>query len=206
MSGLVNSVDPNAYYTSPAPKKNSGLNMDTFLRLLTVQLATQNPLEPMKDSDMFAQISQLGQVQGMQNLQDQGDFQKAQSLIGKVVDAVVTTGASSASNIVTGAVTGVTIGADGKIKLNVTDSGGKDNLIGLESIQNVYDAPKTDTGPVPADYVYLIGKNVSGKNGTVDVAGEVTGIATVDGVIMVDVKNSAGVKLQLPVGQITSIT
>jgi len=206
MSGLISTVDPNAYYTSPAPKKNSGLNMDTFLRLLTVQLSTQNPLEPMKDSDMFAQISQLGQVQGMQTLQDQGDFAKAQSLIGKVVDAVITTGASSASNLVTGVVSGVTIGADGAIKLNVTDSKGKENIVALESIQNVYNQPETDEGPIPSDYAYLIGKQVAGKNGTVDVTGQVTSIGTSNGVIMVDVLNSAGVKLQLPVGQITTIS
>lgn len=200
---LISSVDPNAYYVPPAPKAPKGLNMDTFLRLLTVQLATQNPLEPMKDSDMFAQISQLGQVQGMQNLQNQGDFNKAQSLIGKVVDTV--TPSATGDKVVTGIVSGVQIAADGTIKLNVTEANGTDASVALSAVQRVYDS-KTGEGPIPADYAYLIGKSVAGKNGTTDIAGQVTGIATANGVIMVDVLNSAGVKLQLPVGQITSIS
>lgn len=199
----VSSVDPNAYYTSPAPKKSEGLNMDTFLRLLTVQLATQNPLEPMKDSDMFSQISQLGQVQGMQNLQQQGDFTKAQSLIGQVVDSV--TDSATGTQAVTGTVTGVTIDSEKNIKLNITQSDGTNSVVSLDSIQNIYGAAKTTEGPIPADYAYLIGKQVSGKNGTTDVSGQVTGLATSNGIIMADVVSSEGVKLQLPVGQITSI-
>lgn len=199
----VSSVDPNAYYTSPAPKKSEGLNMDTFLRLLTVQLATQNPLEPMKDSDMFSQISQLGQVQGMQNLQQQGDFTKAQSLIGQVVDSV--TDSATGTQAVTGTVTGVTIDSEKNIKLNITQADGTNSVVSLDSIQNIYGAAKTTEGPIPADYTYLIGKQVSGKNGTTDVSGQVTGLATSNGIIMADVVSSEGVKLQLPVGQITSI-
>lgn len=202
----ISTVDPNAYYTSPAPKKSAGLNMDTFLRLLTVQLASQNPLEPMKDSDMFAQISQLGQVQGMQNLQQQGDFSKAQSLIGKVVDSVSASAGASGNQIVTGTVTGVTIGADNTVKLNITKADGSNSVVDLSSIQNVYQEPKTDTGPIPADYTSLIGKTVAGTNGTTPVSGQVTGIAASNGVIMVDVLTSSGTKLQMPVGQITSIS
>ena len=180
--------------------------MNTFLKLLTVQMASQNPLEPMKDSDMFAQISQLGQVQGMQNLQQQGDFAKAQSLIGKVVDSVSPTADLSGKQTITGTVTGVTIDQDNNVKLNITQANGTQSVISLSSIQNVSDAPKTDTGPIPADYTYLIGRNVAGKNGNADVSGQVTGVAASNGVIMVDVLTSAGIKLQMPVGQITSIT
>ncbi|MEI8281434.1 MAG: flagellar hook capping FlgD N-terminal domain-containing protein [Armatimonadota bacterium] len=179
--------------------------MATFLHLLTVQMASQNPLEPMKDSDLFAQISQLGQVQGMQNLQTQGDFTKAQSLIGKVVDAVYQGSGTSGNSVITGTVTGVAVSPDGTVKLNVTQSDGTNSSVGLTSIQNVYEG---DTGPkpLPVDYTYLIGKTVGGLNGTTKVAGQATGIEVANGVIVVDVLTSAGVKLQLPVGGITSIT
>lgn len=66
----------------------SELNMETFLMLLTVQLANQNPLEPMNDRDFFAQMAQLGQVEGLGKLQDTMDFGQAASLIGKTVKAV----------------------------------------------------------------------------------------------------------------------
>jgi len=205
MSSLVSTVDPKAFYVPPAPKAPAGLNMATFLHLLTVQMASQNPLEPMKDSDLFAQISQLGQVQGMQNLQTQGDFTKAQSLIGKVVDAVYQGSGTSGNSVITGTVTGVAVSPDGTVKLNVTQSDGTNSSVGLTSIQNVYEG---DTGPkpLPVDYTYLIGKTVGGLNGTTKVAGQATGIEVANGVIVVDVLTSAGVKLQLPVGGITSIT
>lgn len=205
MSNLVSSVDPNAYYVPPAPKKLPGLDMATFLHLLTVQMASQNPLEPMKDSDLYAQISQLGQVQGSENLQAQGVFNKAQSLIGKQVSAVNQNATSSADQFLTGTITAVTIAPDGKPKLNLTTSNGDTTLISVDSIQQIFN-PTPSSTPIPADYAYLIGKQVSGVNGQTAVSGKVTGIGTSNNVIMVDVLNAAGVKLQLPVGGVTTIS
>ncbi len=206
MSNLVSSVNPNSYYVPPAPKKLPGLDMSTFLHLLTVQMASQNPLEPMKDSDLYAQISQLGQVEGMQNLQSQGDFNKAQSLIGKEV-AVVNPNATSKDNqIINGVVAGVMIGGDGAFKLNVIDDKGNATAVGIDSIQQILSSGSSGSSSIPADYAYLIGKNVSGLNGSTTISGQATGIAVVNGVIMVDVLNSAGVKLQLPVGSVTTIS
>ena len=206
MSSLISTVDKNAFFVPPAPKAPAGLNMATFLHLLTVQMASQNPLEPMKDSELYAQISQLGQVQGMQNLQTQGDFTKAQSLIGKQVDAVNANPSSSGDQIITGTVSGMTVGADGVVKLNITQKDGSNSVVGLNAIQNVFSNNNSGSNPIPADYAYLIGKEVGGQNGSTKVAGKATGIAVANGVIMVDVLTSAGVKLQLPVGGITSIS
>ncbi|MCC6404019.1 MAG: flagellar hook capping protein [Fimbriimonadaceae bacterium] len=76
------------YVTGPPPEKRSSeLNMATFLRLLTVQLSTQNPLEPMNDRDFFAQLAQLGQVQGMETMQTAMAAQQAATLVGKTVVA-----------------------------------------------------------------------------------------------------------------------
>lgn len=76
------------YVTGPPPKERaSELDMATFLRLLTVQLATQNPLEPMNDRDFFAQLAQLGQVNGMEAMQKSIAAQQAATLVGKTVVA-----------------------------------------------------------------------------------------------------------------------
>ena len=204
MSNFVSSIDPSAYYVPPAPKAPAGLNMATFLRLLTVQMASQNPLEPMKDSDLFGQISQLGQVQGMENLQNQGNFTKAQALIGKSITAV---DSSSIGNpLVSGVVDSISIASDGKIKLNVFKENGSMISVGIDSIQQVLDSTNPNPTTIPADYAFLIGKQVSGVNGTTNISGLATGIGVTKGVIMVDVLNSAGVKLQLPVGSVTSIS
>lgn len=81
--------------TNSVPTKAGGsttpgstLNMETFLVLLTVQLATQNPLEPMSDRDFFAQMAQLGTVQGMDAMRGSLDASQAANMIGKKVTAI----------------------------------------------------------------------------------------------------------------------
>lgn len=84
----VSPIDGNAYYgAKPVPKKDD-LDMKTFMRLLTVQLVNQNPTEPMNDRDFFAQMAQLGQVQGLDKVQASVDMTQAASLIGKTVTVV----------------------------------------------------------------------------------------------------------------------
>ncbi|MCH8274613.1 MAG: hypothetical protein IH851_07475 [Armatimonadetes bacterium] len=70
------------------PARNDFLDQEAFLRLLVVQLATQNPLEPMNDRDFFAQMAQLGMVQGIDRLQSSLQMSQAASLIGREVEVV----------------------------------------------------------------------------------------------------------------------
>lgn len=107
----VSPVDGFQYFgDKPVPKK-SDLDMQTFMRLLTVQLVNQNPLEPMSDRDFFAQMAQLGQVQGLDNVQKSLDMSQAASLIGKTVTAVMpfTESGGALDALVTGQVERVTI-------------------------------------------------------------------------------------------------
>ncbi len=85
-------IDPvkgtkSAFVETPPAKPTSQLNMETFMRLLSVQLSNQNPLEPMNDRDFFAQMAQLGQVQGTDQMQKALQVTQATSLIGKTVTA-----------------------------------------------------------------------------------------------------------------------
>lgn len=76
----------NDYILPPLPPvKNSHLNSEDFMRLLVVQLATQNPLEPMNDRDFFAQMAQLGTVDGINRLETSLQMSQASSLIGHIV-------------------------------------------------------------------------------------------------------------------------
>ncbi len=84
----IQPTDVNPYYYVPNAAKPKGeLDMDTFLRLLTVQLANQNPLEPMNDRDFFAQMAQLGTVQGMDKLNKSAEITQAAGMLGKQVTA-----------------------------------------------------------------------------------------------------------------------
>lgn len=84
----VNATDPIGYFGLSNPEPKRELDMETFMLLLTVQLTTQNPLEPMNDRDFFAQMAQLGTVQGLEKLQDSVTGNQATAMIGKKVTAV----------------------------------------------------------------------------------------------------------------------
>jgi flagellar basal-body rod modification protein FlgD len=74
------------YVLPPAPKaRNDYLDQAAFLQLLTVQLSTQNPLEPMSDRDFFAQLAQLGTVQGVDELKRSMQMTQASAMLGKNV-------------------------------------------------------------------------------------------------------------------------
>ena len=109
ITGLSNG----AYGTVTQPK--SQLNMQMFMQLLTVQLANQNPLEPMNDRDMFAQMAQLGQVEGLDKVQSSLEMSQAAGMIGAKVTAVRTLTESGQNQLVTGIVQKVTIRNDERI-------------------------------------------------------------------------------------------
>lgn len=120
-------------------QQKSELNMDTFLRLLTVQLANQNPLEPMNDRDFFAQMAQLGQVEGMDELKASMSQMQGAELIGKTVTAVrpMTDATSGGVNsLVTGKVDRIT-NRDGKQILGVKEANGGIVEVEITSIREI---------------------------------------------------------------------
>lgn len=70
--------------STPAPRE---LGKDEFLKLLTVQLRYQDPMEPVKDAQFVAQLAQFTTLEQMQTMTRQMDeFMKAQlhaSLLGQ---------------------------------------------------------------------------------------------------------------------------
>lgn len=53
----------------PAPSGGRAVRTEDFLRLLTLQLRYQNPLEPMKETEFVTQLAQFSQLEALQNLQ-----------------------------------------------------------------------------------------------------------------------------------------
>ena len=49
-------------------EKKNNLDKDAFLRLLTTQLANQDPLNPIEDREFIAQLAQFSSLEQMQNL------------------------------------------------------------------------------------------------------------------------------------------
>lgn len=112
MMNRIQSFDTSSYKETPRVEPKSDLDISTFIRLLTVQLANQNPLEPMSDRDFFAQMAQLGQVEGMDKLRDSMEMTQASALMGKTVTALrpmTDTGSGGENSVVTGKVVRLTV-------------------------------------------------------------------------------------------------
>jgi flagellar basal-body rod modification protein FlgD len=68
------------------------VTQEDFLKMLITELRSQDPMEPLKNSEFLGQIAHLNQLEsyasltdGIRNLQSSGDLASASSLIGKAV-------------------------------------------------------------------------------------------------------------------------
>lgn len=121
-----------------AKKAKSDLDMETFLNLLVVQLANQNPLEPMNDRDFFAQMAQLGQVQGLDKMQDSMEISQAANLMGKTITALrpMTDSDTGQNSLVTGKVVRMQV-VDGERILGIKEANGGIVDVKMENIREI---------------------------------------------------------------------
>ncbi len=70
-------------------RNKSVLGKDDFLKLLVLQLRTQNPLNPMEDQDFSAQLAQFSALEAAQNTEETLGklfLLQAGSLVGRTVE------------------------------------------------------------------------------------------------------------------------
>ncbi len=103
----------------------SSLQID-YMKLLTTQLRNQNPLEPMNNSDMTAQMTQFSQLAQLETMNTSFsevlktiEQDHATSLLGKNVSFIGETNGGDV-DLLTGKVEQVT-NKDGKVLLSVGD-------------------------------------------------------------------------------------
>lgn len=110
------------------------------MKLLVTQLQNQDPLEPMSNDQMAAQLAQFSQLEQLESMNtnfakvlENSEHSYATSLIGKSVTFLGAT-PSGNTEAVTGAIDQVYKGSDGKIALSVGNySLGLDDIL---SVQN----------------------------------------------------------------------
>ena len=95
--------------------KKSALNPDDFIKMMITQLQNQDPMEPAKNDQLLAQMSQIGQLQSSTQLQEslkglvlQNQIGSAATLIGKTVQGMDTN-----NNTIAGVVSSVRVQDDG---------------------------------------------------------------------------------------------
>src|SRR4028118_709228 len=76
-------------------KKNCELKTEDFIKMMITQLQNQDPMEPAKNQELLAQMSQIGQLQSATTLQEslqgmvvQNQIGSAAGLIGKSVEGL----------------------------------------------------------------------------------------------------------------------
>lgn len=191
---------------NPTPRK-SELDMEAFLKLLTVQLANQNPLEPMNDRDFFAQLAQLGTVQGLDQLKASMEAIQINDLIGKTVSAIrpMSQTGTGFDDLVIGKVTGVNM-RNGERYLLIQEADGGSVEVRAHQIQQILTTQASgDMNPVS-----LIGKVVTGKvpgddGELVDVAGRVLSLSLADGQRIFGMMDANGQRFQLNVNAVTGV-
>jgi flagellar basal-body rod modification protein FlgD len=96
-----------------------------YMKLLVTQLQNQNPLEPMSNDQMAAQLAQFSQLEQLESMNtnfakvlETSEHSYATSLIGKSITFLGMTEAGT-TEAITGTVGQVYKGSDGKIALSV---------------------------------------------------------------------------------------
>ena len=113
--------------TTSSPNKiqsdKFSLKTEDFIKMMVTQLQNQDPTDPVKNQDLLAQMSQIGQLQSQQDLQTslkglvlQNSLGAAGNLIGKMVQGLDQDGAQ-----MNGLVTSVRV-VDNEVSLEL-DSG-----------------------------------------------------------------------------------
>jgi flagellar basal-body rod modification protein FlgD len=112
-SGSARATGPAS--SSQIKSKKMELKTEDFIKMMVTQLQNQDPMEPAKNQELLAQMSQIGQLQSANSLQDslkgmvlQNQIGSASALIGKTVQ-----GLDSADDPVTGIVNSVKVASDG---------------------------------------------------------------------------------------------
>jgi flagellar basal-body rod modification protein FlgD len=133
--------------SSQVKSKKMELKTEDFIKMMVTQLQNQDPMEPAKNQELLAQMSQIGQLQSATSLQEslkgmmlQNQIGSASALIGKTVQ-----GLDSADDPVTGVVNSVKVAGDG-VSLELDN--GKSLM--LSRVTQISPSPASSPAPAPA--------------------------------------------------------
>ncbi|BCS89393.1 flagellar hook assembly protein FlgD [Pseudodesulfovibrio sediminis] len=194
-SGMILGAQESRLAASNTPEHKTSMDQDSFMTILVAQLTHQDPLNPMEDTDMTAQLAQFSSLEQLTNINqgikdltnstEQTDMLSAVSFIGKEIKAEgykISKDEGNVSTIYYGFGEPVS-----KITMNIYDSEGAIirtiDLGGKEAGAYQYEWDgKNEGGQTVADGQYgvgILGEDVEGKH--VMVQTEISG--TVDAVV-----------------------
>jgi len=106
--------------SEPGKKDDATMQMDDFLQLLTAQIANQDPLEPMKDTEFISQMANIASLEqmeqfskGFETFADSHKDMVAQAYLGRQVNI------NDKDESVSGVVEAVVKSDDGQVSVQV---------------------------------------------------------------------------------------
>ncbi|MHC1750486.1 MAG: flagellar hook capping FlgD N-terminal domain-containing protein [Cellulosilyticaceae bacterium] len=150
----VNAVNPNnkdIQLDKSGKKPNQELDKNAFMQLLVTQLQYQDPLNPMDNQQMMAQMAQFTALEQMMNVSNTVEKQLAHSLIGQFVEYQYTNPETQKTDYLLGKVDYI------KTSGGNTYIGIGENEVTMKDIMQVVDASNIQANTSPFD---LIGKTV----------------------------------------------
>ncbi|BCU07653.1 flagellar hook assembly protein FlgD [Allochromatium tepidum] len=91
----LNGLGLTAYSPTSTTQGNNELGQEDFLRLLTTQLTTQDPTNPVKNEDFVAQMAQFSTLTGIQSLTTSFESLSQTLLQGQALEAATLVGKST---------------------------------------------------------------------------------------------------------------
>ncbi len=174
-------VDSDYLKITEEVKSQSELDKDAFINLLVTQMKYQDPLEPMDNSEMLAQLAQFTALEQMMNVAQASQKQLANGMIGKYVEYLYENSEEGISEYRVGKVDYVKMTGDTPV-LGIGDVEVK-----MDAVYQVYDSSNIEANTTAFQ---LLGKTVQGlleetkedgSKASVIIEGEVLGIEMKDG-------------------------
>ena len=196
-SYLSNKVEDNTSTTNE-------LGKDSFIQLLVTQMKYQDPLNPMDNSEMLAQLAQFTALEQMMNVAQASQKQLASNMIGKYVEYSYTDSTSGETTYNVGKVDYVNINGSTPV-LGIGEL-----EISLEDVYSVVDSSNIEATTSAFDVIgqtvqaTLSETNLAGTVENVIIEGEVQSISMKNGVPYV-VIGISGEKIELPYSDVQNI-
>jgi flagellar basal-body rod modification protein FlgD len=163
-SSAANATAATSSTSSTSP--NDTLNQSDFLSLMTAELKNQDPTNPEDTSNLFSQMAQFSQVQGIDNLQTTlsqftssmtaNESLSAAGMIGKYAEVAGNTAVLDPTNGLQGSVTVPSSMSD--VQVNVLDSQG--------AVVSTIDLGQQNAGSVPFQWNGTLSNGQKAASGT----------------------------------------
>ena len=182
--GNTNVVAPDSDYLSAksdATKKEDALGKDAFMQMLVTQMKYQDPLNPMDNQEMLAQLAQFTALEQMMNVAKASDKQLANSMIGKYVEYQVKDETTGNATYKYGKVDYVKLSGD------TPTLGIGEEEVTLDKVSQVVSSENIQASTSAFDVIgktvqaTTTEKNENGEEQNIVVEGEVKGIQMVSG-------------------------